>query len=525
MVRWLVLAAALVSASPAAASDFGSWVPAGRLGLTRSEPVATRLGDGRVLLTGGQAPVPIVAASELYDPIANRWTAAAPMHDARLWPTMVTLPDGRALVAGGVQDNHGIVPLYTGEVYDPRTNVWTSTGPLHAHHARGNAVVLKDGRVLLVSASGDPDDELLGFDPALTAEIYDPVTNAWALTSPMMLGRVAPALALLPDGRVLAAGGTGPGGASAEIYDPGSNAWTLAMPMSRPRRSAGAATLPDGRVLVAGGDDDAFGYAGLKSAEIYDPATGTWKPTGSMAEQRAADAMMATLADGRAVFVGGATYDPPDEHGDITSRDNTVAEVFDPTTGTWAATAPTLYAHSDGVAVGLLDDSLLVVGGYDGRTERLLPNPTPTPTATPTTTPTGSPTPTPTPTAAATAAPSPTPEPQPQPRPMPPAPNVSARDGRLTFSGLPRTLNPTPQGVLTVRLRCSGPASCRDALSVKHGRTTLVRRSVTVAAGKTAGVRLRLPPATRRMLKRRTVSLTLRLTATNAMRSVSVRRT
>jgi hypothetical protein len=73
------LLASIALASPAAAADFTGWVPAGKLRLTRSEPVATRLGDGRVLLTGGQAPVEIVAATELYDPTANTWTPAAPM--------------------------------------------------------------------------------------------------------------------------------------------------------------------------------------------------------------------------------------------------------------------------------------------------------------------------------------------------------------------------------------------------------------------------------------------------------------
>jgi hypothetical protein len=80
MVRRLALFALLAgiaSASPAAAEDSAGWVPSGKLGLTRSEPVATRLGNGRVLLTGGQAPVQIVAASELYDPTANSWTATA----------------------------------------------------------------------------------------------------------------------------------------------------------------------------------------------------------------------------------------------------------------------------------------------------------------------------------------------------------------------------------------------------------------------------------------------------------------
>src|SRR6478609_2446416 len=102
MVRRLALIALLASiasASPAAA-EFKGWATAGRLSLARSQPVATRLADGRVLLVGGQAPVDITAAAEIYDPAANAWSPTAPMADARLWPTAVTLPDGRVLVAG-----------------------------------------------------------------------------------------------------------------------------------------------------------------------------------------------------------------------------------------------------------------------------------------------------------------------------------------------------------------------------------------------------------------------------------------
>ena len=505
------------SASPAAASEFAGWVPAGKLRLTRSEPVATRLGDGRVLLTGGQAPVPIVAATELYDPAANAWTPAAPMTDARLWATAVTLADGRALVAGGVQDEE-IRPLFTGEIFDPRTGTWSPTGRLNANHVRGAAVVLKDGRVLLVGASGDPDDGLLGFSPELAAEIYDPATNRWTLTGPMSVARVSAAVALLHDGRVLAVGGSSDGiQAGAEIYDPASNAWTAVAPMSRARADAGATTLPDGRVLVAGGDslylDGTVGWEPLTTAEIFDPAAGTWSPTGGMSEQRGGDAAMATLADGRCIFVGGSTFDRPVPIGVgswvINSRPNTAAEVFDAASGTWSASAPSLYPHSDHVAVGLLDGSLLVAGGYGGETERLLPGPTATPSPEP------------------TATPEPEPEPSTPQDPPPlvvPPPHRADAGGRLELSGVRRRLKSSRTGVITITLRCGGSDACRDQLAVKHRRATLLRRDVAVAAGGTATLRLRLPAATRRALRTRAVPLTLELKAAKARSSVTVRR-
>src|SRR6185503_18199182 len=104
-----------------------------------------------------------------------------------------------------------------------------------------------------------------------------------------------PAGVLLPDGRVLVAGGAGaspfPSLASAEIYDPVTGVWTMTGSMHDPRMWAfddmSAANfmtlLPDGRVLVAGGRQ---GGAILGSAEIYDPATGRFNPAGTLVDAR-----------------------------------------------------------------------------------------------------------------------------------------------------------------------------------------------------------------------------------------------
>ncbi len=531
MVRRLALFALLVivvSASPAAA-EFKGWVQAGRLELARSQPEAARLADGRVLLVGGQASVEITAAAEIYDPVANAWSPTASMADARLWPAAVTLHDGRVLVAGGVQGRR-FSPLVTGELFDPRTGTWAPTGRLNANHTSHDAVVLQDGRVLVVGLSLETDEVL---DPALAAEVYDPVTNGWVLTGPMNVARVAPSIVLLRDGRVLAAGGSNQV-ADAEVYNPATDTWTPVAAMSRPRSYPEAATLPDGRVLVAGGEspypDLDVSYETLATAEIFDPATGTWAPAGSMTEQRGVDAALATLADGRPVFVGGFSYERPVPNGSggwtIPSRPNTVAEVFGASSGTWTATAPTLYRHSGHVAVGLLDGSLLVAGGHRAEAERLIPGPAPTPTPTPIPTPTPTPTFTPTPTT------TPTPDPTPAPPTLnivppviaPPAHRSDPAHGRLTFSGTPTRLKASRTGLITLRVRCAGTGPCRDRLTVKRQRTTLLHRDVTLAARSAKTLRIKLPPTTRRTLTRRAVRLTFELTTARTQRSIIVRR-
>lgn len=499
MVRrlvFLVLPVFLAAASPAAAQEFSGWVPAGDVGIMRMHALADVLGDGRALLTGGQelpgdGPVPITTRTELYDPAANAWAPGPPMHDARLRHASVTLSDGRVLVAGGIQ-TMATRPVMTAEVFDPRTNTWTPTGRLNASHMGDGAVVLRDGRVLLVGGNADTRDGLPGLKPELTAEIYDPATNRWTLTGPMKTARGMPAVSLMRDGRVLAAGGFNEDElASAEIYDPAGDTWVEVAPMARTRNHAHAATLPDGRVLVAGGTDrrpaPSLYWDVLASAELFDPVTATWSAAADMSRQRGGDAAMTVLADGRPMLLGGVSYHraPADPRGQVQKT----TDVFEPTTATWSTTPEMAYWRDDFTAVTLHDGSVLVAGGTWKPTERLMPVPKPPA--------------------------------QPAP-PAPTTPQPAAKPGRLTFTGVPKRLKPTRSGTVTVKLRCSGGA-CRDQLVIKRGRTTLTRRDVTAAAGRTVSVRMHLPVATRRTLRVRAVRVTFQLVQRGAKVAVTLK--
>jgi hypothetical protein len=114
---------------------------------------------------------------------------------------------------------------------------------------------------------------------------------------------------LLANGRVLIAGGNDTNGhavASAELYDPKTGTFSPTGQMTTARGYHTATLLADGRVLIAGGNPGAWSYQGpmLDSADIYDPQTGTFKATGSMAGVRAFHAA-ALLADGRVLVTGG----------------------------------------------------------------------------------------------------------------------------------------------------------------------------------------------------------------------------
>jgi len=114
----------------------------------------------------------------------------------------VLLNDGRVLVAGGWYSTSNSDPSHdTAEIYDPATNRWAATGSLTSGRAEYSLVRLPDGRVL---AAG-------GVDPAYrvqaTSELFDPGTGHWQATGSLDVATMWPAAQVLPDGRVLVAGG------------------------------------------------------------------------------------------------------------------------------------------------------------------------------------------------------------------------------------------------------------------------------------------------------------------------------
>jgi hypothetical protein len=234
--------------------------------------------------------------------------------------------------------------------------VFVATGSLNEGRYEHAAAQLADGRVLVVGGWGMPT--LGSFTALSSAETYDPLTDTWTLTGSMAEMRIGPAAAVLPSGRVLVAGGYGPipqGGygplSTAEIYDPASGSFSPVGAMSQPRWGAAIGLLPDGRVLVAGGNDQFFGWS--NTAEIFDPATGTFSPTGIMPQGRNRDAV-AQLPNGDLLLAGGCFCSPLR---------------YDATTGTFTPTSPMLADRPYSTATTVDDGRVLVAGGYDASGE------------------------------------------------------------------------------------------------------------------------------------------------------------
>ena len=197
-----------------------------------------------------------------------------------------------------------------------------------------------------------------------------PPPPGFSLARSMIESRANHTATLLQDGRVLIAGGHGYAGqllASAEIFDPGTGVFSPTGSMGVARAGHIAALLPDGVVLVVGGEDFS---ATLGTAEIYDPQRGTFSNTGSMVGG-AITLSATTLQDGR-VFLIAQCLDLVSGNQDILGQHlRLCVQIYNPATGAFImasappqALSPGPPDYTVGLAVTrLLDGRILVTGG------------------------------------------------------------------------------------------------------------------------------------------------------------------
>jgi galactose oxidase-like protein len=229
--------------------------------------------------------------------------------------------------------------------------------------ARANAAAirLRDGRVLL--CGGTATGEVGGV--LSSAELYDPGARTFTTTGSMTVPRAGQTITMLRNGRVLLTGGVQNAGfrsqlSSAEIYDPAAGTFSATGSMSVPREGHTATMLRDGRVLIAGGSDN--GIHTLDSAEIYDPSSGTFRRTGHLHQPRVAH-VAALLGTGKVLIAGGGRGGMP---GGYISYDT--AEMYDPSTRSFSAMRAHMKSDRVGAAaVKLNDGRVLIVGGKSGR--------------------------------------------------------------------------------------------------------------------------------------------------------------
>ena len=282
--------------------------------------------------------------------------------------TATLLPSGQALVAGGCGGQDYLeVGQPDAELYDPVTTSFTVTGSMEFPRCRHTATLLPNGKVLAVGGFGAAWD-----GPAAatnSTELYDPATGTFSHTDNMAQARAAHTATLLPNGKVLIAGGATIGGwgfpfygsalVGAEIYDPATNTFTATGSMGTARFGHTATLLPSGKVLIAGGftstevNQQALSLA---SAEVYDPATQTFNPAGDMAVTHGGHTAT-LLQDGRLLITGGfATAGPSTT---VVSS----AELYQPLTGVFTSAGNMMFAREEHTATLLTNGQVLIAGG------------------------------------------------------------------------------------------------------------------------------------------------------------------
>jgi DNA-binding CsgD family transcriptional regulator len=312
--------------------------------------------------SGASTPSPVAAITPPPDlQPAGTWEAAASMVDPR-WDASATLvDDGSVIVMGGLDTDTGIGCLRSVERYDPASNRWKDEAFMPDGRCSHSATLLDDGRILVAGGYFErPEDYRDPLPVTAAASIYDPETDGWTEVDPMSTARRNHRATLLDNGRVLVVGGLTTEGdpiATAEIFNPAQGGWSSTGSMSDPRPGMVFAELADGRVLVAGGQGGQRGTTALATAEVYDPASGTWDPVDDMRDARA-DASAMLLGNGKVLVFGGIIGNGLEED-DVTAS----AELFDASTEEWSATGSRSVASYHALAARLDNGDVLAVGG------------------------------------------------------------------------------------------------------------------------------------------------------------------
>jgi len=343
----------------------GRFTPTHDLTTARGIHTATLLADGRVLLAGGAGtaadPICIagISSAEVYDPAVGSFTAIGNMTALRYAHTATLLSNGKVLLVGGFASTNDCMDLgesaqASAEIYDPSNGSFHATGNMRQGRGGHTATLLPNGKVL-ISGGGDSGGGPFPFygTASNTAELYDPGGDTFSSTGNMAKALLGHTATLLPNGKVLIAGGVSASLSqptiSAELYDPSTGRFTITGSMATPRAGHTATLLPNGKILIAGGYTDFSNgeFHATATAEVYDPATGSFSPSSSMEAARFEHT--ATLLPNDTVLIAGGN--------------DSTAEIYDPVTDSFSTTGAMEIARSGHTATLLLNGMIFVAGG------------------------------------------------------------------------------------------------------------------------------------------------------------------
>ncbi len=322
--------------------------PTGPMRWSRNSHTAVALPSGEVVVIGGANARMQVRDIEIYDPATHAFHIAGQMKIPRQGHSSYLLPDGRILSVGGYAQGLNSLGQTQTEIFDPVTGASVLGAKTEILFYEPRFIPLSTGKIL-ISNSYTADNAL-----------YDPKTGTLLPTAPQLFARHNQCAALLPNGKVLIAGGDSPEStSSAELYDPATETTTPTQgPLAQPTTdSCLSTTLPDGQVLFFTSrlrEDD-----GVLVSEIqqYDASTDTFKLVGTLSTPRSLPTVTALL-DGRVLIAGGLNFSPG------TSPTLSSAEIFDPASG--AATpldTPMSGGRANFASALLPTGEVLLIGG------------------------------------------------------------------------------------------------------------------------------------------------------------------
>ena len=220
--------------------------PASHMTVPREAHVAVALLSGQVLIAGGGRggmPGGYISydTAEMFDPNSSSFRPVnSHMTSDRVGPAAVLLQDGRALIVGGksgkvlmggmfggTRNIASFAPLNTTDIYDPEAHKFLKGPNAKAPHYLGTATMLTDGSVIVIGGYRQQGPTVVGM---YDADLYDRNLGIFVHVAPTHVARLEETSTLLPNGKVLVAGGIDANSkitSSIEFYAPNRRAFQL----------------------------------------------------------------------------------------------------------------------------------------------------------------------------------------------------------------------------------------------------------------------------------------------------------
>jgi hypothetical protein len=255
------------------------------------------LPDNRVLLNGGHLILGDnygLVDTNIYNPATGAWTSAGDMAQARWYPTTITLGNGRLLTMGGSITPTSVATIP--EIFNPATGIWTPIGTITTNQPN---IGLYPKLHLL------PNGKVLWTYLGVRSKLFDPTNGKWTDVTPTNSSPRAYTSVQYRPGKIMSAGS----GQNTAVLDMNQTtpAWRVTQSMSYSRYNLNLTVLPDGDVLAVGGSNNNTNTpaSGVLPAELWDADTERWTLLPSMVTPRMYHSMAMLLQDGRVVVAGG----------------------------------------------------------------------------------------------------------------------------------------------------------------------------------------------------------------------------